>query len=140
MPGAQATDIFQHMRDFATSPDSVYELTFPGESNPTNFQMNVENMLSSSDMQVIGIQFNGALNPVVGMQSYGVWHSYQNVNSYTEVLNSAGETWWQDKPNHRVWIKIRGGRWAYWTSNPNESIPTNDDLLYQTTQLRIIPN
>jgi len=139
---AQPGALLDHMRDFATSPSSTYELTFQNngaEEIPTNFQMNVENMLTTSDLQVIGIRFTGQVNAQVAMRSYAISHLYTNsgINSYAELRDSAGETFWQDKPNNMVWVKIRGGRWRYWTSDPTVSTPTNDETLYQTTQLRI---
>lgn len=138
VPEAQPDYLLQHMRHFATSPDAIYLLTFPQESTlPTHFQVNVENMLSSSDLQVIGIQFDGARTPQVSMRSYARWFPYTQVGSLADVRNSAGETWWQDTANNIVWVKIRGGRWEYWTTNTNESVPTADELLYETTVLII---
>ncbi len=135
-PNQQA--ILQHMRDFATSPESVYELTFPQEtSRPTNFQMNVENMLTTNDVQVMGIEYDGSLNPIVLLRSPGGFRLYQQVNSLQEVRDSQGETWWQDKTNNRVWVKIQGGHWRFWTTNVNEAVPSSDDLLYNTSELRI---
>ncbi|MEP3388219.1 MAG: hypothetical protein ABJO02_08530 [Reichenbachiella sp.] len=46
----------------------------------------------------------------------------------TDVVNSSGETWWQDKTNHRVWIKLRGGKWegnqydTGWERTTNETM------------------
>ncbi len=136
--GAQQNMLLQHMRHFATDPTSIYELTFPDDSiHPTNFQMNVENMLTENDTQVMGIQYDGTLNPVVIFQSPGGYRVYTAVNSLQEVRQSDGETYWQDKINNRVWVKMKGGYWKFWTQNPNEAVPTNDDLLYNTTLLRI---
>jgi hypothetical protein len=105
-----------HMRDFATSPDGVYELTFPDEIiDPTDFHMEVESMMEETDLQVVGIQFDGTIDPVVYLQqvsNVNNYHVYQMMNSLAEVMNSNGETWWQDKANNRIWIKIRGGRWV----------------------------
>ncbi|MEO9484361.1 MAG: G8 domain-containing protein [Ekhidna sp.] len=105
-----------HMRDFATSPDGVYELTFPDEIiDPTNFNMEVESMMEESDLQVIGIQFDGSIDPVVFIQQISNtanFHVYEMMNSLEEVMNSNGETWWQDKVNNRMWVKIQGGRWV----------------------------
>jgi hypothetical protein len=132
--GAQPTDGFSNMRDFATTPDGIYELTFPDETiRPTDFRMNVENMLETQDMQVICIEYDGTLNPQVRMQSQypGFTQVYTQVNSLQDVVDSQGETWWQDKPNNRVWVKLRGGRWQSGTST------TPDDILYETTVIRI---
>lgn len=139
IPEALPEDLLQHMRDFATSPDGIYELTFPQEERlPTNFQMNVENMLTENDTQLIGIQFDGALDIVVQMVAYGSQQNYIAVNSFEEVRNSSGSTFWQDRESNLVWIKMQGGSWSFWTNNPDEAVPTMDELLYETTQLRII--
>lgn len=136
--GAQQNMLLQHMRHFATDPTSIYELTFPDDSiHPTNFQMNVENMLTENDTQVMGIQYDGTLSPIVIFQSPGAYRVYTAVNSLQEVRQSAGETFWQDKINNRVWVKMKGGYWKFWTQNPNEAVPSNDDKLYNTTKLRI---
>ncbi len=138
VPEAQPDYLLQHMRDFATSPDGIYELTFPDEDAlPTNFQMNVENMLTTDDVQVMAIQFDGALTPVVGMRAYSTWYGYSKVGSLQEVRDSGGETWWQDKANNLVWVKMQGGRWQFWTTNADEAVPSSDDLLYETTVLQI---
>ena len=139
IPEAFPEDLLQHMRDFATTPDAIYELTFPEEAMyPTDFQVNIENMLTEEDTQVIGIEFDGALDVTVGVQAYGSWYGYEALNSLEEVRNSTGETYWQDRVNHLVWVKLQGGRWSFWTNNPEEAVPTMDELLYETIQLRII--
>ncbi|MEP3388220.1 MAG: hypothetical protein ABJO02_08535 [Reichenbachiella sp.] len=56
---AQPYWTLQHMRDFATTPDGLYGLTFPDETNPTDFLIEVEQMKETSDAQVIGVQFVG---------------------------------------------------------------------------------
>ena len=141
IPAAEPSWILQHMRHFAVTPNptnsSIYELSFPGETNPTNFQVNVENMLNNSDTIVLGIQYSGALNPVVGLQSYALFYPYTSVGTFELMRDSAGETFWRDVPNNRIWVKLRGGRWQYWTNDSNVSTPTSDHLLYHTTQLRI---
>ncbi len=128
----------QHMRDFATTPDGIYTLTFPDEiMYPTDFQMNVENMLEPGDTQVMGIQYDGTLTPTVVMQAFQYNEGYTNVNSLQEVRDSAGATWWQDTVNNMVWVKMRGGMWQFWTDDEAVDTPTGDDLLYETSQLRI---
>lgn len=136
---AQQEWSLQHMRDFATSPDGIYELTFPEEDiPPTNFQMDVENMLEETDRQVMAIEFDGSIQPVVFIQqpsNLNNWHAYTQVNSLQEVIDSNGETWWQDADNNRVWVKIRGGRWQETESNSNNF----ERYINQTMILRIRP-
>ncbi len=136
---AEADFSLQHMRDFATTPDAIYELTFPEEEvQPTDFQMDVENMLTEDDTQIMGIQFDGTMTIDVRMESSGNSFAYQEVNSLEEVRNSVGSTYWQDRANNLVWVKLQGGTWEFWTDDPNEDTPTMDELLYETTQFRII--
>ena len=137
---AQPNWALQHMRDFATSPDGIYELTFPDETvPPTNFQMEVENMLDESDLQVIAIEYDGNLDPIVQIQqlsNVNNWTLYNELNSLQQVMDSGGETWWQDKPNNRVWLKIKGGRWQATNSDENnfEAI-TNETMLIKIREL-----
>lgn len=134
---AQSNWALQHMRDFATSPDGLYELTFPDEVvPPTDFQLDVENMLEEGDMQVIGIEYDGSLDPAVYIQQpdhLNNWHLYTEMNSLQEVINSNGETWWQDHTNNRIWIKLKGGRWMTTTTNENDFVATTN----QTMQIKI---
>jgi hypothetical protein len=127
----------QHMRDFTTSPDGIYELTFPDETDPpTDFQMEVENMLEVEDTQVLGIQYDGSLSPTVFIQqrsNVNNWTVYNEVNSLQEVIDSDGETWWQDTANDRVWIKIRGGRWVATATD----LTNFDAVTYETMLLKI---
>ena len=127
----------QHMRDFVTSPDGIYELTFPDEVNPpTDFQMSVENMIETNDTQVIGIEFDGNIDPTVIIQqrsNVNNWFVYNQVNSLQEVIDSDGETWWQDSANNRIWVKIRGGRWVA-TQN---DLSDFDEMTYEVMLLRI---
>lgn|GEM_PF-4059913 len=53
------------------------------------------------------------------------------------MIASAGETYWQDNANNRIWIKLRGGRWQFWTTDPTQAVPTSDDLLYEGTIIRV---
>ncbi|MCG8373555.1 MAG: T9SS type A sorting domain-containing protein, partial [Balneolales bacterium] len=138
VPGAVPDDLLQHMRDFATTPDGIYELSFPEEETPpTHFQMNVENMLTPDDTQLMAIQFDGTLTIEVGMEAYGFYHGYNELESLDAVQASEGSAYWQDRSNNLVWVKLQGGTWSFWTDNPEEAVPSMDELLYETTQFRI---
>ncbi len=125
-----------HMRDFATSPSGIYELTFPEEDHPTDFYMEVENMLETTDTQVIGIQFDGAIDPVVYVQQVSNVNNFQvytMLESREEVINSEGETFWLDQDNNIIWVKLQGGRWV-------GTAETNGDFeaeSFETMYLRI---
>jgi len=127
----------QHMRDFATSPDGLYVLTFPGEDDPTDFLVEVENMIETTDIQVIGIQFDGDIDPIVYIQQErnpNNFAGYEMLESLQEVIDSNGETWWQDKSNNRIWLKVQGGRWI-----ENEFDTGFERVTNETMQLRIRP-
>ena len=136
---AQSGAALDHMRDFATVPEAIYQLTFPGSELPTDYQMYVENMLEEEDTQVIGISFDGSITPTVRMFAYQYNEQYEHLNSLNDVIQSSGATWFQDTDNNLVWVKIRGGFWRYWTDDTSQSVPSSDDLLYETMELRIRP-
>jgi hypothetical protein len=130
-----------HMRDFAAHPTGIYEVTFPSAPNhPTDFEMEVRNMLEPEDMLLISVQYDGALDPIVLLSSTGGTVVYSQSNSLAEVRDSGGETWWQDKTNNRVWVKLKGGTWRFWTNNSEEGEPTEEELLYEPVTLRIRAN
>lgn len=129
--------VLNHMRDFATSPDGIYELTFPDEIiAPTDFQMDVENMISASDMQVIGIQFDGDIAPIVFLQQQSDpnnYEIYKTRSSLEDVIDSDGETWWQDANNDLIWVKIKGGLWH----SPTNEADDFEDMINETMILKI---
>lgn len=127
---ATPDELLPHMRDFVTVPEAIYELTFPDNADaPTDFQMNVYNMLSSDDLQVMGIQFDGSIDAQVFMEN----NAYSELESLIAVRNSEGETFWQDHANNRVWVKMQGGR-RQLSSNID---PISDEALYERTVLKI---
>lgn len=138
---AQASDLLAHMKDFATDPVGIYEVTFPGQENPTDFSMLVDNMLEPEDLQVIGIQYDGSYTNIrVGMEAFGTRETYSSVGSLDEVRNSSGATYWQDSANNRVWVKLRGGVWKYYTEDfTNEPEPTFEHLTYEQLTFFIRP-
>lgn len=134
---AQSEWTLQHMRDFATTPEGIYELTFPDEIvHPTDFQMTVENMLDTSDKQVMGIQFDGNIDPVVFIQQVdntSHYIVYDQVNSLDEVINSGGEIWWLDTEKNMIWVKIQGGRYLI----PEGANPDDYEFINEGMLLRI---
>ena len=73
------------------------------------------------------------------MFAYQYNEQYEHLNSLNDVIQSSGATWFQDTDNNLVWVKIRGGFWRYWTDDTSQSVPSSDDLLYETMELRIRP-
>lgn len=126
-----------HMRDFAVVKDGVYELNFPDDPPATNFLMEVENMLELEDSFVISIEFDGSVIPEVLVRNefnHNIFTFYDEVGSREEVINSSGETWWQDHANDRIWARINGGRWA-----PANGQDGFEDLAYEKMQFIIRP-
>jgi len=141
-----------HMRHFAAHPSGIYELSFPfdqfnpgwsfGLPHPTNVQMEVDNMLTTDDTLVLGVEFDGDIPANVRLSSPGnAWVWYTDVTDgdpgagLDDVIASAGGTYWQDTANDRVWIKLRGGTWL--PGNWADFVLTPDMLLYEPTLLRI---
>lgn len=56
------------------------------------------------------VEYRGRSNAEVEVSWSGGSLIYNQVNSLQEVIDSDGETFWQDSANSRVWIKIKGGR------------------------------
>lgn len=143
-PAPSVNSLLQHMRDFAASPDGIYELSFSWlqpqnyPSHPTHLQMLVENMLTEQDTLIMSVQFEGSLEPTVRLWVYnGYVVNYSKTNTLDELLTAPGEAWYQDKESNKVWIKLRGGRWAFWTNDSTVDEPDNDELLYQPVVLQI---
>lgn len=142
VPQAFPGQLLAHMRDFAAHPTGRYLIEFPGfgpETTPvTDASVLLEGLLTEDDSLVVGIEFSGAVTPnnvyVISFQHYTL---YEEVGSLEAVIASPGETWWQDTDNNRVWAKARGGRWQWWTTDPNEPGPTPDDYLYMPVTLHV---
>ena len=136
---ANASSFLNHMRDAALHDHSIYELSFPENDPPETFSMLVDGLVSEDHFQVIGIEFSGEIDPsTVNLSAYNnsVFIPYQPVESLQEVIDaSAGEVWWQDKANNMVYVKIRGGRWEFWTTT--EDSPDFEETTYQTMTLSI---
>lgn len=121
-----------HHRDFATVPEGLYELTFPDNELPTEFGMFVIAMLEREDTQVVAVQFDGSIDAHVFMDDDIM---YAEVNSRQEVIDSTGETYWQDHENNFVWVKVQGG-----TRELQADVnPISDLALYERTTLSIEP-
>ena len=136
--------LLQHMRDFAATPNGIYEISFSWlnpdsyPEYPTDFSMLVENMLTEDDTLVLSIEYDGSLEPTVDLWIYnGYTVPYEQVFSLAELRDSPGETWYQDPANNKVWVKLQGGRWQFWTNDTSLDVPSNDDLLYQPVVLRV---
>lgn len=147
--------MLEHMRDVAAHWNGIYELDFvwdqyhPGwgfDENtyryPTDLQMEVENMLETTDKVLIGIHFNGNNDATVfydlgaRTQNFGAPDGadivFNEVFSFNAIRNSPGMEFYQDHANNRVWVMLQGGHWI-----PDGSEPLSNPVLYQTMYLRI---
>jgi hypothetical protein len=129
--------ILSPMRHFAAHAAGLYLLEFPGSPMPVDLELRFENLREPSDTLVLGVAFSGAVTPQVYVQSYSRFQAYTAVGSLQELRASAGETWWQDTANDRVWVKLRGGFWEFWDPTGTQASPTDDELLYETTILHV---
>jgi hypothetical protein len=143
--------LLANMRHFATHPSGIYDLNFPTLNNVNDFSINISNMLTTNDYQVIGVEYNGnyQIDKLFSTTAYNYMDFggtvpmptsntsdtkiYQPVTSMTAVINApAGEVYWQDKPNNKVWFKVRGG---VNPGNPSDS-PISDGNLYKSFRIR----
>ncbi|HYC55209.1 MAG TPA: G8 domain-containing protein [Candidatus Binatia bacterium] len=126
------------MRHFAAHRDGIYRLQFPSSPVPQDVELRFENMLEDQDTLVLAVQFDGAVTPnAVYSIAYTSVRGYQEQASLQDVLDSGGETWWQDDANDLVWVKLRGGSWQFWDQTGMYDAPTSDELLYENTVLHI---
>ena len=148
--GGMYGDLLGNMRHFATHPTGYYYLDFPTLTNIHDFSAEVSNMVSTSDYQVLSFEYDGnytidALFSSTAYNSldYGTTvpqpisdannHNYQVVANFAAVVNApTGEVYWQDKPNNKVWCKVRGG-----LNLGDSNLPTNNDInLYKAFRVR----
>ncbi len=129
------------MRHFAALKDGRFILRFPKRSGsgyeiPTNFAATVGNFLTSSDNILLAVQFDGSLNPSIsldtGAEKRSITSSAANLDAVQ--ADSSGRTYFFDRANNLIWLKIMGGLAAnrYWQQDPN-----SNDQLYKPMRLEI---
>lgn len=146
----QPGDILGNMRHFATHPTGYYYLDFPTISDINDININISNMLTTNDYQVVSVEYSGKYkitnlfsSTAYNMSEFGnnvpypinepYVHTYAPVSNFMAVVNSPqGEVYWQDRVNNKVWFKVRGG------INPGDpSEPeTVDGNLYKEFRVR----
>jgi sorbitol-specific phosphotransferase system component IIA len=145
------TWLLAHMRHFAAKSGGMYDLTFPTIDTVNDVACSIENMLTTNDSLILAVEYHGdyAINQVYISSwpnfmdpnhanwptSYAYKHVYQAVGSRNQVINSAGETYWHDRANNKVWIKIKGGIQQIW--NDTDYSAVSDQRLYRLFHLRI---
>jgi len=114
--------LLAHMRHFAAHPSGEYSLSFPGIDTVSDVAFSVENMLSSDDSVVIGVEYSGKweINQIYSSSfgnfmdsTHAAWptnfawkHVYREVPSKDSLRT---ETYWHDSAANRVWIHVQGG-------------------------------
>ncbi len=140
-----------HMRHAAVHPAGFYELSFPSIPTVSDVAFSIENMLTESDSLIMSVEYDGSFSisqvyssswPQFMAKEHEQWptsynykHVFQPMSDRISVLQSKNETYWQDKPNSKVWIKIKGGIKQIW--NDSDYIFTDDERLYRRFNLRI---
>ncbi len=120
--GAQPGWVLGHMRHFAARDGGIYRLDFPDDPDPVDVALTLENMHDPASAFVLGIRFDGSLPAQVfasthdhvhyitdGHAQAGSWankHDYTALGSRQAVIDSAGETYWQDSAGGWVWVKV----------------------------------
>lgn len=150
VPEAAPNTPLDHQRHFAAHHNGHYYLDFPTRSDIYDLGITVSNMLTTSETLVLAVEYDGSY-PIgqvfttsrnnyqdegVTNQDANIYkHIYQPVADRDAVVNSSGETYWQDTANDLVWIKIQGGIDQLW--NPGDFPADSDQELYRLFHLRI---
>ena len=153
--GAQPGWALAHMRHFATRNNGIYLLDFPEASLPEDVALSIENMHNENEAFVLGIRFSGQHNAMAFTSTYGhehyitdghagagSWankHDYQLLNSRQQVIDSIGESYWQDTINNIVWVKISYANLVQINPADPKDI-YSDAVLYNQYHLRIWSN
>ncbi|MEO1257193.1 MAG: G8 domain-containing protein [Bacteroidota bacterium] len=142
---ADPTWALAHMRHFAAHPGGYYTLDFPSIPEVYDVAVRVENMLTTDDTLILGVQFSSDF--AVEQIYTTTWTLYMNLNhgiyrndysavpDFDSLLASPGETFWQDFANNRVWVKLVGGVEQPWA--PGEYPATADEELYRMFRFRV---
>ena len=148
--GGMIGDLLGNMRHFAAHPSGFYYLDFPSIDNINEFALEVSNMTTNNDYQVVSVEYdpNYVIEGLFTSTAYNNMEFgntlpiptndannriYQTVASFADVVNApTGEVYWQDTVNSKVWIKVRGGL------NPGDTAlsPNHDNNLYKSFRLR----
>jgi hypothetical protein len=130
-----------NMRHFAAAKDGRFILRFPKRSGvgyeiPKRFEASLGNFLTTNDQVLFAVAFDGTLNPNLTLSTGGETRAI-NING-TDLnaveADSSGKTYFFDKGNNLIWMKLKGGLAAnqYWTQEP-----TSNDQLYKPMRLEI---
>lgn len=145
---AQPGWILGNMRHFVTRNNGVYLLDFPDSNTPEDVVISIANMHDPNSTFVLGIRYSGTQNASVFSATYNVsdefigagsWankHDYTQVANRQQVIDSTGETYWQDTVNNIVWMKITYADLIQFVPGDPEDV-FSEKILYNPFILRI---
>ncbi|MGR8936080.1 MAG: hypothetical protein ACU837_17135, partial [Gammaproteobacteria bacterium] len=146
---AQPGALLAHMRHFAARRNGSYLLDFPESPVPSDVSVEISNMHAPSDAFVLGIRFSGGEDAQVysstfynymdevhaNSPTWAIKHNYSEVASRQDVIDSAGETYWQDHAENIVWVKVALSDLQRYSDG--EAGPFSDETLYNAFHLRV---
>ena len=131
-----------NMRHFAAIKDGRFILRFPKRSGagyeiPTRFESTVDNFLSITDSVLFAVQFDGTKNPSISLENGAETRniSTNGANLAAVEADTSGKTYYFDRGNNLLWIKLKGGLTKNSNWNPD---PKSNDQLYQSMRLEVI--
>jgi hypothetical protein len=136
--------IFRH---FAARAGGRFVLRFPNDPSPKSIAFNVSNAYRDADSFLIGIGFDGNVT-ATGYTYAGVSGNrlhpktkptettyvkytrfFKPAANLAEVAAGAGDLMWQDRANHLVWIRHRGGMGYPFEYETHITAGSDEDLI-----------
>jgi len=144
--------LLPNMRHFAVSQNGIYQLNFPDlVTPPSDVAFDLSNMHEANDSFILAVSFNGTSGAKVYATTFAYPHylendfansaestikrDYTELLSLQEVIDSNGETYWQDQENDFVWIKVSLADLQQNSLEPPKLF--SDRALYNNFHLRI---
>jgi hypothetical protein len=130
-----------NMRHFAAVKDGRFILRFPKRSGsgyeiPTLFEATVDNFFSNTDSVLFAVQFDGTKNPSIMLENGAETRKINTngANLSAVETDTTGKTYFFDRGNNLLWIKLMGGLKIdpNWNQDPN-----SNDQLYRSMRLEI---
>lgn len=144
-------DLLPNMRHFAAHPDGYYQLDFPAIEDVTDLAFSVTNMLTTDDYQVLGFEYSGDYQvDQIYFTTYANHFNYgfpdepesedkqiyqAAVNRQAVIDSPNGKTYWHDRTNSTIWVKIQGGAYTGW--QPGDYAEDSDEVIYRESYLRV---
>ncbi|WP_083629559.1 G8 domain-containing protein [Tenacibaculum agarivorans] len=102
----------QWFKHAALQKGGIFEVSYPSLDGIYDLQVTLDNLRLEEDEIVLAIEFTGTKNAKVFAERSFTDHKlqdYTKVNSLQEVKKANEASYWQDKTNNKVWIKVIGG-------------------------------